>query len=390
MRCGRPRSPQGPVHRGRHGPHGGRRRRRVPAARPHAVAPFTRRSAYKVVPSRPGCSPKSSTSTRSPAPARASTKAARRSAPVPSWSSVRSQAEACGRDGEARTGPAGPTTRAVAPGRPRPGTRPGTARTAPSASPVRSGPGIGRTGRGLQVDRKECAGHRHRPPGRARRADMKIGIIGAGNIGGNLTRRLTALGHDVSVANSRGPETLSELAQETGARPVRAEEAARGAEAVVVTVPLRAVPDLPSGLLTGAADGVVVIDTGNYYPQRDGRIAAIEDDGLTESRWTEQHIGHPVIKAFNGTYAQDILDRHRPAGDPDRMALPVAGDDPAAKAKVRALIEELGFDTVDSGGIDDSWRQQPGTPVYGLRAGVDAVTKALGEASPERPADFRG
>ncbi|ANH93523.1 MULTISPECIES: NADPH-dependent F420 reductase [Streptomyces] len=218
---------------------------------------------------------------------------------------------------------------------------------------------------------------------------MKIGIIGAGNIGGNLTRRLTALGHDVAVANSRGPQTLTALAEETGARPVRAEEAARGAEVVVVTVPLKAVPDLPAGLLKEAADGAVVIDTNNYYPQRDGRIAAIEDEGLTESRWTERHLGHPVVKAFNGTYAQDLLDRHRPAGDPGRLALPVAGDDPAAKAKVRALIGELGFDTVDSGTLDDSWRQQPGTPVYGLREGVDAVTEALAAASPERPADFR-
>ncbi|MER5860322.1 NAD(P)-binding domain-containing protein [Streptomyces sp900105245] len=220
---------------------------------------------------------------------------------------------------------------------------------------------------------------------------MKIGIIGAGNIGGNLTRRLTALGHDVFVANSRGPETLKELAEETGATPVRAEEAAEGAEVVVVTVPLKAVPDLPAGLLDGAAEGAAVIDTGNYYPQqRDGRIAGIEDDGLTESRWTERHLGRPVVKAFNGTYAQDILDRPRPAGDPARMALPVAGDDEPAKARVRALIDELGFDTVDAGGIDDSWRQQPGTPVYGLRGDVAAVRKALAEASRERPADFRG
>ncbi|MGA4986068.1 NADPH-dependent F420 reductase [Streptomyces cellulosae] len=227
-------------------------------------------------------------------------------------------------------------------------------------------------------------------PGRARRADMKISIIGAGNIGGNLTRRLTALGHDVSVANSRGPHTLKELADETGATPVRVEEAARGAEIAVVAVPLKAVPDLPSGLFDEAAEGLAVIDTGNYYPQRDGRIAGIEDEGLTESRWTERQIGHPVVKAFNGTYARDILDRHRPAGDPERMALPVAGDDEAAKRKVRDLIEELGFDTVDAGGLDDSWRQQPGTPVYGLRGSVDDVTRALAEASPERPQELRG
>ncbi|MFJ6793427.1 NADPH-dependent F420 reductase [Streptomyces sp. NPDC091268] len=220
---------------------------------------------------------------------------------------------------------------------------------------------------------------------------MKIGIIGAGNIGGNLTRRLTALGHDVSVANSRGPHTLTALTEETGATAVEVADAARGADVVVVTIPLKNVPDLPADLFAGAAPGFVVIDTGNYYPrQRDGRIPGIEDEGLTESRWTERHLGHPVVKAFNGTYAQDLLDRPRAAGDPDRMALPVAGDDEAAKKTVRALIEELGFDTVDAGGLDDSWRQQPGTPVYGLQAGADAVTRALAEASPERPADFRG
>ncbi|MEY9486128.1 putative dinucleotide-binding enzyme [Streptomyces calvus] len=127
---------------------------------------------------------------------------------------------------------------------------------------------------------------------------MRIGIIGAGNIGGNLTRRLTALGHDVSVANSRGPHTLTDLAEETGATPVHAGDAARGAEVVVVTIPLKAVPDLPSGLFDEAAEGVAVIDTNNYYPrQRDGRIAAIEDEGLTESRWIERQLGHPVVKA---------------------------------------------------------------------------------------------
>ncbi|GAA1950463.1 NAD(P)-binding domain-containing protein [Kitasatospora viridis] len=210
---------------------------------------------------------------------------------------------------------------------------------------------------------------------------MKIGIIGAGNIGGNLTRRLTALGHQVAVANSRGPQSLAELAAETGATAVAATEAARDAELVVVTVPLKAVPQLPADLFAGAAPGFAVVDTGNYYPDRDGRIAELEA-GVPSSRWTEQHIGHPVVKAFNGTYAQDLIDRPRPAGAADRLALPVAGDDAAAKQRVRALIEELGFDTVDSGGIADSWRQQPGTPVYGLRAGTPEVTEALAEAVP--------
>ncbi|THA77625.1 NADP oxidoreductase [Streptomyces sp. A0642] len=218
---------------------------------------------------------------------------------------------------------------------------------------------------------------------------MKIGIIGAGNIGGNLTRRLSALGHEVSVANSRGPQTLTALAEETGATAVTAAEAARGAEVVVVTVPLKAVQALPAGLLDGAAENVAVIDTGNYYPrERDGRIAAIED-GLPESRWTEQQIGHPVIKAFNGTYAQDILTNGRPKGTAGRQALPVAGDDAAAKQKVRDLIDELGFDTVDAGGLDESWRQQPGTPVYGHQGDAEAVEKALASASAERTPEWR-
>ncbi|MBO0915714.1 NAD(P)-binding domain-containing protein [Streptomyces laculatispora] len=217
---------------------------------------------------------------------------------------------------------------------------------------------------------------------------MKIGIIGAGNIGGNLTRRLTALGHEVSVANSRGPETLAALAKETGATAVTAAEAARGAQVVVVTIPLKAVSALPAGLLDTAAEGVAVIDTGNYYPQRDGRIAAIEE-GLPESRWTETQLGHPVIKAFNGTYAQDIIAHGRPPGTADRQALPVAGDDTAAKETVRELIDELGFDTVDAGGLDTSWRQQPGTPVYGNQGAAAAIEKALASASPERTAEWR-
>jgi predicted dinucleotide-binding enzyme len=218
---------------------------------------------------------------------------------------------------------------------------------------------------------------------------LRIGIIGAGNIGGNLTRRLRGLGHDVSVANSRGPETLSELATETGARAVRATDAARDAELVIVTIPEKNIPSLPAGVLDGAAKDAPVIDTGNYYPrQRDGQIEAIEA-GLPESRWVEQQLGHPVLKAFNGIYAQHLLDRALPAGAPGRTALPVAGDDPAAKAKVMALVDALGFDPVDAGGLDESWRQQPGTPVYGADLDAEGVRRALAAAPPDRPTEFR-
>jgi hypothetical protein len=206
---------------------------------------------------------------------------------------------------------------------------------------------------------------------------MKIGIIGAGQIGGTLTRRLTLLGHKVFVANSRGPETLRDLTAETGATAVSVREAVRGVDLVVVTIPEKSIPSLPAGLFAETDERVVVVDTGNYYPQhRDGRIEAIEA-GTPESRWVEQQLGRPVVKAFNNIFAQHLLELGRPAGTTGRIALPVAGDDDAAKAVVLRLIDELGFDGVDAGGLDESWRQQPGTPVYTTDLDVEGVRRAL-------------
>lgn len=217
---------------------------------------------------------------------------------------------------------------------------------------------------------------------------MDIGIIGAGQIGGTLTRRLTALGHDVSVANSRGPETLTDLADETGATPATPKEVVSGAELVVITIPEASVRDLPDDLFAEAEDDLVVVDTGNYYPRhRDGRIKEIES-GMPESRWVEQQVGHPVVKAFNNIRAQSLLKNGRPKGSDDRIALPVAGDDPDAKAVVIRLMDELGFDGMDAGGLDDSWRQQPGTPVYTADLDAEGVRRALKEASPERDPEF--
>jgi len=217
---------------------------------------------------------------------------------------------------------------------------------------------------------------------------MKIGIIGAGNIGGALARRFTELGHEVSIANSRGPETLREVQAQTGATAVTAREAARGNDIVVVTIPEAKVPELPEDLFEGVGEEVVVIDTGNYYPRhRDGRIEEIEA-GMPESMWVAQQLGRPVVKAFNNIYAQHLRDYGRPAGSPDRIALPVAGDDPAAKATVMGLVEELGFDAVDAGSLEESWRQQPDTPAYATDLGVDALRRSLAAASPDRPPDF--
>jgi predicted dinucleotide-binding enzyme len=218
---------------------------------------------------------------------------------------------------------------------------------------------------------------------------MRIGIIGAGQIGGTLTRRLTKLGHQVSVANSRGPETLGTLAKETGAKAVTAVEAARAGDLIVVTIPEAKVRNLPKNLFEGVADTVVVVDTGNYYPRhRDGRIEAIEA-GMTESRWVERQLGRPVVKAFNNIYAAHLMNLGRPAGSPGRIALPVAGDASRAKTIVIHLLDELGFDGVDAGGLDDSWRQQPGTPVYASDFDAEGVRRALAEASPERKPEWR-
>jgi 8-hydroxy-5-deazaflavin:NADPH oxidoreductase len=204
---------------------------------------------------------------------------------------------------------------------------------------------------------------------------MKIGIIGSGHIGGTLTRRFRELGYDVTVANSRGPRTLGDLAAETGATPGTVAEAAN-ADVVVVAIPLRAVPDLPAGVF----DGRIVVDANNYYTQRDGQIAAI-DGGTTSARWVAGHLsGAHVVKAFNNVYAGHLASGGKPAGAPGRIALPAAGDDPAAKKTVLGLIDELGFDPVDGGSLDESWRQEPGTPVYGTDRDATGVREGLAAA----------
>ncbi|MFC5942239.1 NADPH-dependent F420 reductase [Micromonospora harpali] len=208
---------------------------------------------------------------------------------------------------------------------------------------------------------------------------MKIGIIGSGHIGGTLTRRLSALGHEVTVTNSRGPESLGDLARETGATAGTLEQATEQAEVVVVAIPLRAVPELPARLF----EGRIVVDADNYYPQRDGDIAELLDRSLSSSRWTAEHLkGARVVKAFNNIQAQHLMDNGRPAGAADRIGLPVAGDDADAKRVVMELVDALGFDPVDAGTLDESWRQQPDTPVYGTDRDADGVRQGLADARP--------
>ena len=215
---------------------------------------------------------------------------------------------------------------------------------------------------------------------------MDIGIIGAGNIGGTLARHLVPLGHRVSIANSRGPASLESLAAEIGATAVTAAEAARARDMVIIAVPEKAVPALPRDVLS--ASSAVVVDTGNYYPARDGRIDEIED-GLAESVWVAQVLGVPVVKAFNNIFAQHLATRGVPAGTPGRICLPVAGDDVRAKEAVLGLIDAIGFDGLDAGTLAESWRQQPGSPAYAKDLDRAALADALAQADASQVARYR-
>ena len=218
---------------------------------------------------------------------------------------------------------------------------------------------------------------------------MKVGIIGSGSMGGTLARHLATRGHQVSIANSRGPESLVALAAETGATPVTVADAARAGEIVILAIPTKAVAELPRDLFATVPARVVVVDIGNYHPElRDGRIEAI-DRGLLDSQWVAQQLGRPVIKAFNNVFAKSLLERGTPQGTRGRIALSVAGDVSDAKAAVLRLVDELGFDPVDAGGLDESWRQQPGTPAYCRDLEAAALRRALAEADRSRIAEVR-
>jgi predicted dinucleotide-binding enzyme len=193
-----------------------------------------------------------------------------------------------------------------------------------------------------------------------------IGLIGAGHIGGQLARLAIANGYDVVLSNSRGPETLSALVAELGprARAAKPADAAQAGDLVVVTVPLknyRAVPVAPLA-------GKIVIDTDNYYPQRDGHIPELDNESTTTSELLQAHLpASKVVKAFNHIYAAELTTHGQPAGTPDRRALVIAGDDKDAKGVIAHLLDQFGFDTVDAGPLKEGWRIQRDTPGYGPR-----------------------
>lgn len=206
-----------------------------------------------------------------------------------------------------------------------------------------------------------------------------IGFIGSGHIGSQLARLAVRSGYDVVVSNSRGPETLSGLVGELGphARAATARDAAAAADLAVVTIPLKNIDQVPVEELSGKT----VVDTNNYYPQRDGSIRALDTEETTTAEMLQAHLpSSHVVKAFNHIYARDLTSDPLPAGAPDRRALVIAGDDENAKAQVSRLIDEFGFDVVDAGPLAEGWRIQRDTPGYGPRLDRAGLTKALADA----------
>lgn len=206
-----------------------------------------------------------------------------------------------------------------------------------------------------------------------------IGFIGSGNIGSQLARLAVRNGYTVVMSNSRGPETLVNLIDELGdhARAATPQEAAEAGDVVVVSVPLKAIDAVPAGPLKGKT----VIDTNNYYPERDGNIPELDDESTTTSELLQQRLpGAQVVKAFNNIYSAHLTSKAAPAGTPGRRALPITGDDDGAKHTVAALIDRFGFDVVDAGPLAEGWRFQRDTPVYGPEYDADQVRKGLADA----------
>jgi predicted dinucleotide-binding enzyme len=204
-----------------------------------------------------------------------------------------------------------------------------------------------------------------------------------------FVRRLVEDGRSVKVANSRGPESMRELAVELGAQAASVVEVVRTSEVVFLAIPTKAVAALPRGLFEGVTASTVVIDVGNYHPElRDGRIEPIER-GALDSEWVAEQLGHPVVKAFNSILAESLLEKGAPRGAEGRIALPVAGDSPAAVACVLGLVDDFGFDAVEAGDLSESWRQQTGAPAYCADLDAAALRRALAQAERGRVAEYR-
>lgn len=203
---------------------------------------------------------------------------------------------------------------------------------------------------------------------------MKIGILGTGHIGKSLVKKLSAAGHDVKVANSRGPQTIEADLLSSGARAVTAEVAVADVEAIILSIPLNRIPDV-APLLAAVPRETVIIDTSNYYPFRDEKIDAIEA-GQVESLWVSEQLNRPIAKAWNAIGSASLAEKGKPAGSPGRIAIPVAAGRERDREVAMALVEDTGLDAFDAGTLAQSWRQQPGAPAYC----TDLTREEMGDA----------
>lgn len=217
---------------------------------------------------------------------------------------------------------------------------------------------------------------------------MKIGIIGTGAIGSTLAKKLAAAGHEVKVTNTHREDELAKKAKELGATPATIYEVVKNVEVIIVTIPTIAIAQLPKDLFQDISDEVVIVDTSNYYPFRDGEIKELKD-GEVESVWVSKQLGRPVIKAFNNLLAHTLEHLGKAEGEEDRIAITVSGDNVNSKTIVSRLINETGFDAVDAGDLAQSWRQQPGTPAYCTELNVAELKQALGDADKDQASELR-
>ena len=211
---------------------------------------------------------------------------------------------------------------------------------------------------------------------------MKIGIIGTGHIGKTLVQRLSRTGHEVKAANSRGPETIDTDLLSSGGRAVTAQDAVTDVDVVILSIPFNRIPEV-APLVAGLPSDAVVIDTSNYFPQRDGQIDAI-DAGQVESLWVAERLGRPIAKAWNAIGSQSFATKAQAAGSPGRIAIPVAADRKHDREVAMALVDDTGLEAVDAGTLAESWRQQPGAPSYCTDLPKDELASALSAADRAR------
>lgn len=214
---------------------------------------------------------------------------------------------------------------------------------------------------------------------------MKFGIMGAGPIGSNISKKLVENGHDVKVADVRNIQRLE--GKDFAGKAVEVGDVTTDIDVLIISLPLHVIPDI-RGIVNNAEEDVIIIDTSNYYPFRDGEITELEQ-GKVESVWVSEQLGLPIIKAFSNMLAHTLESKGKPEGAEDRIAMTVAGDDLSQKNIVMDLVDELGFDPVDSGSLEESWRQQPGTPAYCTELKKEELVEALEKADKEKAPSLR-